>query len=48
MLEMLKSKMMMGVAVILLGIAFINAGVTTKLEENNKEVTERVIAMNLK
>ena len=48
MLEILKSKMMMGVAAILLGIVFVNAGVTTKLEENHKEVTDRVIAMNLK
>lgn len=48
MLEMLRSKMMIGVAVVLLGIVFINAGITTKLEENHKEVTDRVIAMNLK
>lgn len=48
MLEMLKSKMMIGVAVTLLGIVFVNAGVTTKLEENYKEVTDIVIAMNLK
>lgn len=48
MLDILKSKTMMGVAFLLLGIVFINAGVTNKLEENSKEVTENVIVMNLK
>jgi len=48
MLEILKSKMMMGVAVILLGVVFVNAGVSNKLEENNVEAYENVIAMNLK
>lgn len=48
MLEILKSKMMMGVAFLLLGIVFINAGATNKLEESSKEVEEKVIVMNLK
>ena len=47
MLEILKSKMMMGVAFLLLGIVFINVSVTTKLEENSKEANEKVIVMNL-
>lgn len=48
MLEIVKSKMMIGVAVLLLGVIFINASVTNKLEESHKEVTEKAIAMNLK
>jgi len=48
MLEILKSKMMMGVAFLLLGIVFIDAGATNRLEESNEEVTEKVIVMNLK
>lgn len=48
MLEIMKSKIMMGVAVLLLGIIFINAGVTNKLEESHKKTTETAIVMNLK
>ena len=48
MLEIVKSKMMMGVAFLLLGIVFINANATNKLEESSKEVEERVVVMNLR
>ncbi len=48
MLEIVKSKMMMGVAVLLLGTIFINAGISNKLEEKNSETKEKVIAMNIK
>jgi len=47
MLDIIKSKMMMGVAVMLLGIVFVNAGVTNKLEENHAETYEKVIVMNI-
>ena len=40
--------MMMGTAILLLGIVFVDAGTTNRLEESNKEVTEKVIVMNLK
>lgn len=48
MLDILKSKMMMGVAILLLGMFFINAGISNKLEENTNESYGKVIAMNIK
>lgn len=47
MLEVLKSKMMVGVAVLLLGIVFINSGISNKLEENANDAYDKVIAMNI-
>ena len=47
MLDILKSKMMISVAIMLLGTIFINAGSIEKLEES-RETTEVVIAENLK
>lgn len=47
MLEILKSKMMIGVAVVLLGITFVNTGITNNLEENDADAYKKVIAMNI-
>lgn len=47
MLDIIKSKMMLGAAVLLLGIAFVNAGITNKLEENTNDAYDKVIAMNI-
>lgn len=48
MLEVVRSKMMLVCAVLLLGIVFVNAGVTKKLEESDKAYHERAIAMNIR
>lgn len=48
MLEVVKSKMMLVCALLLLSIVFVNAGVTKKLEESPKAYHERAIAMNIR
>lgn len=47
MLEIVKNKVMMTVAVVLLGVVFINAGISNKLEEDSNEASEKMIAMNI-
>lgn len=47
MLEVIKNKMMIGAALILLGVVFMGASITNKLEEKNEQVYENMIAMNI-
>lgn len=45
--ELLKSKVMIGFAIFVLGVAFVNASYTKKLDANTLESEQEMVVMNI-